>query len=209
MIRRRHLHRSRIAFSARACGSQGFSLLELLLVVAITVVLTAFASFGIAAALKQARTANAAQLISNQLRTVHQNAMDNRTEYVVTFQVPGRMLVQKIRNATLSTDTTVDLPGDEQFIAINGLPGLGKAPDNFGNGKTAIDFDQAVGGGSNVLYFYPDGTVLDAVGNPNNGVLYIAHPGDISSSRAITVWGATGRVKSFKLISVSGVSQWM
>ena len=65
--------------------------------------------------------------------------------------------------------------------------------------RTAIDFDQGiVAGAKNVIYFYPDGSAADVLGNVNNGVVYIARPGFIDSSRAITLWGATGRLRGWR-----------
>lgn len=187
---------------------KGFSLLELLLVVAIVTVLLAFGSFSVVAAVKQAHINDAVQLVQNQLRSVHEQAMDTRSEYVVTFTAPGTVTMQRIQNGVLIAAGKIDLPNDESFLVVPGIPVGPKTPDSFGLGNLAIDFDQGNGGGSNVLYFYPDGTVLDAVGNPNNGVVYVARTGDLGSSRALTIWGATGRVKIWTLVSNAGVSQW-
>jgi hypothetical protein len=95
------------------------------------------------------------------------------------------------------------------FQVQTGLPGTGNTPDNFGAGGTAIDFDQGVAGGAkNVVYFYPDGTGEDVVGNMNNGVIYIARTNDLYSSRAITEWGATGRLRGWRLYQISGTPYW-
>ncbi|HTF44810.1 MAG TPA: hypothetical protein VK641_12960, partial [Terriglobales bacterium] len=73
-------------------------------------------------------------------------------------------------------------------------------PDAFGVGTPAIDFDQGVAGGvKNTVYFYPDGSAQDSLNNINNGVIYLGRPGDLLSSRAITVWGATGRLRGWRL----------
>jgi len=85
-------------------------------------------------------------------------------------------------------------------------------PDGFGVGATAIDFDQGVAGGvKNVIYFYPDGSAEDVNGNVNNGVVYLAllgNAGYFKSSRAITLWGATGRVRAWRLESNAGAYYW-
>ena len=83
-------------------------------------------------------------------------------------------------------------------------------PDHFGIGNTAIDFDQAVAGGAkNVVCFNPDGTAQDINSNTNNGVVYMARIGSLYSSRAITVWGATGRLRGYRLYpNGAGGSVW-
>lgn len=189
-------------------NAQGFSLVEVLIVVAVGAVIASFASMQMATSVNDAHANDAVQLVENQLRKIHEKAMDDRTEYVVTFTQPGAIAIQLMRNAVLVNSGAVNLPPDEQFVLAPGVPKSPKTPDGFGNGNFAIDFDQANGGGSNVLYFYPDGTVLDATGAPNNGVVYIARPGNLGSSRAVSVWGATGRVKAWKLMMNAGVPQW-
>ena len=189
-------------------NARGFSLLEILVVVAIGAIATTFATVQMATAVKTAHINDAVQLVEKQLRSVHQRAMDTRSEYVVTINAPGTIVIQYLQNGILRNYQKVDLPGDEQFLVVNGLPINPKTPDQFGNGNVAIDFDQAVGGGSNVLFFYPDGTVLDGVGNPNNGVLYIARVNDLYSTRAITLWGVTGRIKTWTLANIGGVPRW-
>ncbi len=194
--------------SGSCINAKGFTMVELLMVVVVGSVVASFASVQLASAMKEAHANDAVQLVENQLRKTHEKAMDDRTEYVLTFTSPGAIAIQYFRNGSLLNSGSVNLPPDEQFVLVPGFPTSPKTPDGFGSGASAIDFDQANGGGSNVLYFYPDGTVLNATGGPNNGVVYIAHPGDLASARAVSVWGATGRVKAWKLQMNAGVAQW-
>ena len=58
-----------------------------------------------------------------------------------------------------------------------------------------------------MIYFYPDGSAEDAIGNVNNGVVYVALAGNtgfINTSRAITLWGATGRLRGWHIYSERG-----
>lgn len=188
-------------------STRGFTVLELAIVVVVTLILAGMATFQIVAAIRQAHINAAAQIVERELRNAREKSVDTRTEYVVTFQTPGRILTQTIAAGVLSAPTSIHLPNDEQFLIA---PGVTSAPENppFGSAKLAIDFDLGNGGGSNVLFFYPDGTVLDAAGNLNNGVAYIARPGDLYSSKAVTIWGATGRVKIWTLAGKGGATQW-
>src|SRR5262249_27646095 len=109
--------------------------------------------------------------------------------------------------------TSYKLPTDVKFDVETGIPtGNTKTPDRFGTGNKPVDFAftaQGTGlGGQNKIYFCPDGSAQDAVGgagqcagNVNDGVVYIARPGELMSSRAITVWGATGRIRGWRLYS--------
>jgi hypothetical protein len=115
-----------------------------------------------------------------------------------------------------STGTVVSsyaLPSDVAFDAEPGLPNspivAPTTPDGFGTGATAIDFDQGiVAGAKNIVYFYPDGSAADALGNVNNGVVYIARPGFVDSSRAITLWGATGRLRGWRAYKNGAKYYW-
>lgn len=75
-----------------------------------------------------------------------------------------------------------------QFLVIPGIPtSATSTPDGFGSGNNAIDFDLGNGGGGTQVYFEPDGRALDAGNRLNNGVVYIAQPGDL------LIWRGTAR----------------
>jgi hypothetical protein len=59
-----------------------------------------------------------------------------------------------------------------------------------------------------IIYFLPDGSGQDLNGNINNGVLYIARAGDLYSSHAITFWGATGRIRGWRLFQNGANPYW-
>ena len=97
------------------------------------------------------------------------------------------------------------LPDGIQFICVGGIPtGAGTVPDGLGSGANAIDFDLANGGGGSQIYFQPDGRALDGANRLNDGVIYLAQPGNLYSSRAVTLFGSTGRSKGWTLSNLSG-----
>ena len=71
-------------------------------------------------------------------------------------------------------------------------------------------FDQGVAGGGikNQVMFMPDGSAHDVNGNLNSGIVYVARNGDLFSSRAVTLYGATGRIRGWRLIT-SGGGIWL
>lgn len=84
-------------------------------------------------------------------------------------------------------------------------------PDGFGTGITAIDFGQGLGAGSlNYVCFMPDGSSRDTLGNYNSGVIYLARTADPNAynSRSVSVWGATGRIRGWRLYQQAGVPKW-
>lgn len=107
---------------------------------------------------------------------------------------------------------TYQLPLDIQFGVLPGFPtSAATVPDSWGAGATAIDFDEGppVGGGQNYVMFMPDGSSQDLAGNPNSGVVYLTRSTDLYSSRAVTVFGPTGRIRGWRLNNVAGVSTWV
>lgn len=144
------------------------------------------------------------------IRTYRSQSITQSKRYIITFTAPGTITVQywgvavPVSPAPV-TIATYTLPTDIQFAIQTGLPPAG--PDGFGTGTTAIDFDQGMGLGSqNYVMFMPDGSSQDTLGNFNSGVLYLARPGDLYSSRAISIFGTTGRIRGWRLNQ--GSSQW-
>jgi len=104
---------------------------------------------------------------------------------------------------------TYRLPADVSFSVMAGFPA--SSPDGFGTGITAIDFGQGLGAGSlNYVCFMPDGSSRDTLGNYNSGVIYLARTADPTpyNSRSVSVWGATGRVRGWRLNQQAGVPTW-
>jgi Tfp pilus assembly protein FimT len=206
----------------------GFSMVELITVVMIALVVSGFAVVNLQSGLKDARVSGAYENVLMQLRTARQRAIEERRRYIVTFGTPAPIAASTPLGAPTAKSiqlyvwnagnpspapqqiSTIDLPNDVSFVALAGLPTSSAAvPDGFGSGIAAIDFDQGVGAGSgNLVMFMPDGSAHDLLGNFNNGVLYIAQGSDLSSSRAITVFGNSGRVRGWRFAKPGGVAAW-
>ena len=189
----------------------GFSIMELVVVLAILVVCVGVAILSVNQAVRSTHIQTAYQMAIMQLRAARQLAIDQRVVAVVTFTAPRTIHTQMIKGGATTTVVDLDLPSDIAFDAETGLPNTAATtPDGFGIGKNAIDFDQGFSATpGTVVYFYPDGSAQDAAGNFNNGVVYIAVPGNLNSSRAVTLFGATGRVRGWQLTSTStGTLLW-
>ncbi len=210
----------------RASSTQGFSIIEMMLVVAILMIVSAFAVLNTQSGLRDARVNGAFDTAFMQLRMARERAIAERKRYVVTFGTPAPALSATplgapnaksiqlyIWNAASGAPTqvsTVDLPSDVDFQTISGLPASpSSVPDGFGTGSTARDFDQGVPpGAGNLVMFMPDGSAHDLVGNSNSGILYLARTGDLASSRAITVFGTSGRIRGWRLTLPGGAPTW-
>jgi type II secretory pathway pseudopilin PulG len=203
----------------------GFNVVELVVVMAIILICLKFAVVGMQSAQKTARNQTALTTVVEQMRYARQLAIDKRMVHIITFcgtalgcTVPGiastvavnTITIQSKTNAATPVYTTISttlLPFDIAFAA----PGVAAAPDNFGTGAVAMEFDCPTTGTAcpttpaNFIWFYPDGSGKDAVGNINNAVIYMSRASDTSSLRAVTLFGATGRIKGW--LKVGGTWQ--
>lgn len=184
---------------------RGFSLVELMIVIALILVVAGFSAITIQPALREGRVTEAYNRTLMTLRQARDFSVAQRQIYFVTLSTavqPNTVTITQGSTGTVMA--TYTLPTDVNFDIEPGIPTSPTVPpttpDGFGIGNNPIDFDQGIAGGvKNMLYFYPDGSTEDVNGNVNNGVVYIARPGEIRSSRAITVWGATGRLRGWHL----------
>lgn len=191
---------------------RGFSLIELLTVMAIITVFSAVSLPQIGAAMKVARMESTFQMLIGSLREARQAAVDDRQITRVSFVAPATVLIEKRdalppnnAPATYSLIRRIDLPSQVQYAALPGLPtGAANTPDGMGSGTLAIDFNS----GGTQVYFQPDGTAQDSVGNIANGVVYIARPTVVGSTRAVTLIGATGKFKGWHLEKIGASYTW-
>jgi prepilin-type N-terminal cleavage/methylation domain-containing protein len=193
---------------------RGFSLIELLIVISLILIVAAVSVMTLQPALREGRVTEGYNRTLMALRRARDISVAQRQIYFVTLT--GGALPNNITITQGSTGTVIsndNLPTDVGFDVEPGIPTspivAPTTPDGFGVGNLPLDFDQGIAGGvKNVIYFYPDGSAEDVNGNINNGVVYIARAGEIRSSRAITLWGATGRLRGWHLYLNGGNFYW-
>jgi prepilin-type N-terminal cleavage/methylation domain-containing protein len=192
---------------SRACHScSGFSLVELMFVILIVLIVSAIALIQVRATLAYAKTDAALQTTLGTMRRVHELAIDQRRVYRVSIIAPRTIQTDQVAfdafgNRTFVFVASIDLPTETQFVALTGIPtAVGTTPDGLGGGVNAIDLNVDNGGGGTQVYFQPDGRALDNNNRINSGVVYIARPADLLSSRAVSILGSTGRSKPWRLM---------
>jgi len=168
----------------------GFSMVEVCIVVALTSIIGSFAVLNING-IMPGMTANEAmyQTVA-QLRSAREAAIAQRRNVELRF--PGDNQIQSVRH-DLPDGTTVlsdiALSHGCQFVLFEDVP---DSPDTFGN-TAAVDF-----GGAATLTFLSDGTLVDNQNNPLSGSIFIGLPGKPETARAVTILGATGRIRSYR-----------
>jgi prepilin-type N-terminal cleavage/methylation domain-containing protein len=194
----------------------GFSLLELMIVLALMLTIISISVISLMPTMQQSHVTSAYDTTLMAFRNYHDLAITQRKRYIVTMTAPGTITVQRWDFAVPVSPApvvvnTLTLPPDVSFSVQAGYPATAATvPDGFGAGTVALDFDQGMGVGSqNYVMFMPDGSSQDNLGNLNSGVLYMGRTNDLYSSRAISVFGATGRIRGYRLYLVAGVNTWV
>lgn len=197
----------------------GFTLIETLVAMSVFLIATAIGFMSLAPAWRDARVTSAYNATLMSMRQARELSIATRKTYLLTFNPVGtpvgvnQVRIQRLDGGAVGpTVSTVALPSDMAFVALAGIPNTNAgAPDNMGTGANGIEFDIGINNGAaNQIYFFPDGSARDINNNINNGVVYIARATDLYSSRAITLFGAAGRVRGWRLYpnSVAGIPQW-
>jgi len=204
----------------KSSKQRGLSLLELIITICIVMILAGVTFISFQPLLKKGHVDSAYDTTLMVLRDTRHLAITQGHEYLVVFNpggfAAGTILVQyqppAVGNGVLpplQQVNTYTLPVDVSFAVKTGFPA--NAPDGFGTGINATDFGQGLGGGVlNYVAFMPDGTARDTLGNNNSGVVYMTSPADtIYSARSVTVWGATGRIRGWRLNQQAGAPVWV
>lgn len=207
--------------------ASGFSLLEMMMVVAITIIVALYAVLGLVPVLNQTRVNNAYNTTMAAMRQARDNAVSQRTSYSVTFSssVTPNTIVVAPTLAGFQGDqntATYQLPPGVTFLAQSALATT-SPPDGYGAGTAPIDFGYAApastgGPGDKTIYFCPDGSAENnnSAGNCSGmnywsgGVVYLGRAApDVLSQRALTLWGGTGRIHGWRLYSNGAGYQWV
>jgi prepilin-type N-terminal cleavage/methylation domain-containing protein len=191
--------------------NRGFSLLELLIVISIGLIMAGVTFMAMKPLFNESHVDQSYDTVLSVMRNYRNLSITQSKRYIVYFTAPGTITVQywgvgvPVSPAPV-TVATFKLPPDIQFAVQAGFPTPG--PDSFGTGTTAITFNNCALVSTNCLIFYPDGSAQDDLGNFNSGVVYLTRPGDLYSSRALSIFGTTGRVRGWRLYNQSG-AKWV
>jgi Tfp pilus assembly protein FimT len=200
--------------------NRGFSLLEMMIVVAIGFTMTAVAVITMIPSSAENHLDSSYDTVLSVMRTYRNLSITQSKRYILIFTAgsgatPSGITVQYWGVGTPVSPAPVQvasytLPSDIQFAVQTGFPTT--APDGFGTGITAIQMNACtvVESGNPCLIFYPDGSAQDDLGNYNSGIVYITRPAStMYSSRAVDFYGTTGRIRGWRLYNQSGSNVWV
>lgn len=186
-------------------SNQGFTVIELAVTMIIGIALTAMALPLVENAFRHGKADAGLNLVLTQLRVARQLAVDKRRlhRFSVSLgkqEVKVEMLDSGAQWQTLFSNA---LPEGITFRVEERSPSLAnQTPDNLG-ATQPVSFN-----GSLTVNFEADGTAVDRFGDPANGILYLAFAGHPDTARAVTLFGATGRIRGWRLEEVGEQWKW-
>jgi Tfp pilus assembly protein FimT len=193
---RRERTPGRISIASRLRQSEGFSLVEIGIGLMLACTLAGFALINMGAIMPGIRANQAMYQTVSQLRQGRQLSIAQRREIQLRFTSNNRMSL--VRNEFPEGEqvlSEVSLNKDCQFMKSDDIDM--DTPDAFGPDELgemgAVDF-----GGAETLTFRSDGTLVDELGNPVNGTVFIGMADHPEMARAVTILGATGRIRGYR-----------
>lgn len=184
--------------------TRGFSLIELLIAIAVSAILTAIALVQLQPAIQGLAADSAMAQVKSVLRQARETSISERRDVAVVFLPPNTIQLFRFNvlpggvGQVLAAAPFLSVPmeGPTQFLTFAGEV---DTPDAFGIPPvpSGIMFAGVVGGPPSGMQFNSDGTFDNGTGTAINGTVFIGFPGTPSSARAITVMGSTGRIKAY------------
>ena len=168
----------------------GFSMIELLFVVALMGILGTMSVLQIGASRASIRGDGAMRIVISEMRSAREMAIGQRRYMRVVLTNPDK--IQIVREEVPGPATTVISTTRLEGGPIFQLMGLDDTPDAFGK-ASPMDFGTATN-----IKFTPDGTLVNQNGVTLNGTVFMGILPDVRSARAVTVLGSTGRIRGYR-----------
>jgi prepilin-type N-terminal cleavage/methylation domain-containing protein len=172
--------------------NRGFSLVELLVVSALIVVGSAMAIPVTMSMVKRATTDSSLVVVETFVDAARDRAVAERRNMELEFVAPNRLRVRRVEvpsgAKTLVAEMTFE--GANEYYNFGSVP---DTPDGFGPSSAAVQFS-----GPTPVMFTSDGSLIDSAGDVTNGTIYVATPNKTETARAITVFGVTGMLQSWR-----------
>jgi len=177
--------------------AHGFSLLEMLTVVAVMFILAAISIIIIDGALPNTQSAAGLNAAVGVFRQGHDIAIAERRSFQLVIPAvnpPNQIGLERLNiGGGFNALPVVTLPKPAQFgldPSITVAPETGLVQATCANGLCF--------GGTLTETWLSDGTFVNAAGQPLTAVVYVMVPGQPSAQRAFTILGSTGRIRTYR-----------
>lgn len=175
----------------------GFTMLEILVVIGIMAIVTLIALPVSQKMITWARADSGNEFTLRAIQAARDRAIAERRNIQITFISPNKIRLE--RQEVNAAGVTTGLTTVSEAILENGLVftrfsgGPNNTPDAFSYDTSATTF-----GGTAPFMFTSDGTFIDSAGDPVNGTVFVGQPNQPATARAVTVFGISGLLRSWK-----------
>ena len=179
----------------------GFTLIEMMITLAIIGTVAAVAAVAVPNMLSQAKADGAIAQTLNTLRVARDRAIGERRNIELRFITPNHIQIARqeiVASGPAVTTVVTDtyLEGGQKFMLFTGL---GDTPDSFGVSANPVAFV------TTPIMFTSEGTLVDSIGDLINGTVFLGKPGDPTSARAISIFGTTALLRTWRWNKTSWV----
>jgi Tfp pilus assembly protein FimT len=188
-----------IESGSRTGGRQrqaGFTVIEMMLVMAVGVTLVGMAMMSSGAALTTFKARGVISKVQATLVMARETAISQQRDIRVVFNGTNQIqVVRQDKPSGTTTLTTTTFEGGMTFTKIAGLP---ETPDPWG-GTAAIAFDPIANDPATIVQFRAGTGVLmnAATLQATSGRVFVAVAGKKETAGVISIFGATGRVRAY------------
>lgn len=176
-------------------GDQGFTLIEMIVVVGLIAVVSAIAIPVSIATISRARADSSAEATFRAISAARTRAIAERRNIYLTLEAPNRIRLerQEINDlgqvVGLTEVANSILEGGQEFIQF---ASQGDTDDLFG-ASAPINF-----GGPTPVMFTTDGSLVDSAGDVVNASIFVGVPDQPITARAVTILGVSGLMRTWK-----------
>ncbi len=169
----------------------GFTLIELMITVMFLLIVSSVSIPYITSTLRARDVDMAVRTVVWEMGRARQLSVDRRRDIRVTFPNTRNIVTSQRGGADWTQVSQVELPGDMEFRIE---PGVTNGPSGYG----IVDPVNLCG--QDLVYFLPDGSAITGTGQICSGVVYLARADEMETSRAVTLFGSTGKMKRWRYV---------
>jgi Tfp pilus assembly protein FimT len=175
----------------------GYSAVELLVSLAVIIVLSGFAALSWQGTYQNFKATSGMNDAMGQLRTARSLAISKRRNIEVAFNGANQIQLTLETSAGAPAVPNPFLPDTlASGVQFTLFPGVPDTPMAFGN-AAAVSFTAGGAAPAQPIHFTTSGALTDSNNNFVNGTIYLGIPGLKTTARAVTILGATGRVRPY------------